>query len=186
LKLKRSDVADFFVLLVALATVYLEIDFMTFIKHAFLSLLTSSVVATGSGGTMAQGQAMPTAPSTEARTAAATQLIKAFAQAADRREVPALEALLHPGFRVIFTTAPNAAPVILDRAQFMKMVRDGKIGGADRSVNVASVGVVAGYASATATMAHSNANFQGAYSLIEHNGQWQLLQETVLMVPVAK
>jgi hypothetical protein len=178
--------ARFFPFLVALATLYLEMDLMTFLKHTLLSLLTSSVVATGSGGAIAQDKAMTAMQGGDARATAATQLIKAFAQAADRREVPALEALLHPGFRVVFTTAPNAPPVILDRAQFMQMVRDGKIGGADRSVTVSNVGLVEGYASATASMAHAKASFQGAYALIERNGQWQLLQETVLMVPVAK
>jgi Putative lumazine-binding len=160
-------------------------DLMTFLKHTLLSLLTSSVVATGSGGAIAQDKAMTAMQGGDARATAATQLIKAFARAADRREVPALEALLHPGFRVVFTT-PNAPPAILDRAQFMQMVRDGKIGGADRSVTVSNVGLVEGYASATASMAHTKASFQGAYALIERNGQWQLLQETVLMVPVAK
>jgi hypothetical protein len=144
------------------------------------------VVAASAGGAAAQDKATAAMPGGDTRAMAASQLIKAFAQAADRREVPALEALLHPGFRVVFTTAPDAAPVILDRAQFMQMVREGKIGGADRSVTVSHVGLVEGYASATASMAHANASFQGAYALIERKGQWQLLQETVLMLPVAK
>jgi hypothetical protein len=104
--------------------------------------------------------------------------------AASPREKPVHDA--HESVVAVITAAPNVPPVVLDRAQFMKMVRDGKIGGADRSVTVANVRLVEGYASATASMAHANASLKGDHGLIERSGQWQLLQETVLKFPVTK
>jgi Putative lumazine-binding len=109
------------------------------------------------------------------------QTIQNFAQASDRRETAALEAILHPAFRVVFTTKPGTAPTTLDRAQYLQMMRDGKIGGADRKVTVSNLSVAGDFAASTALMVRPDASFQGAYSLIEQNGRWLLLQEAVQM-----
>jgi Putative lumazine-binding len=117
----------------------------------------------------------------QARQAAATQVIEAFARAADRRDVAALEQVLHPAFRVMFTLDPGKAPTQLDRAQFLGMVREGKIGGADRQVVVSGVATADRFASASARMEHKDASFEGVYALVEQDGRWWLLQEAVTM-----
>ncbi len=117
----------------------------------------------------------------QARQAAATQVIEAFARAADRRDVPALEQVLHPSFRVMFTLDATKPPTQLDRAQFLGMVRDGKIGGADRQVVVSGFATTDHFASASARMQHKEASFEGVYALVEQDGRWWLLQEAVAM-----
>jgi Putative lumazine-binding len=113
--------------------------------------------------------------------AALQQTIQTFAQASDRRETAALEAILHPAFRVVFTTKPGTPPTTLDRAQYLQMMRDGKIGGADRKVSVSTLSVAGDFAASTALMVRPDASFQGVYSLIEQGGRWLLLQEAVQM-----
>lgn len=152
-----------------------------------LAMLPSKIfaasLALASACAFAQEKA-PLAPLTKETTAAsATQLIHHFARASDRRDVPALEALLHPAFRVVFNVKPGAVPTVLDRAQYLQMARDGKIGGPDRNVTVAHVNVAEGFATGTSRMVHEKAAFQSVFSLIQSDGQWLLLQEAVLMSP---
>jgi Putative lumazine-binding len=116
-----------------------------------------------------------------ARQVAATQVIEAFARAADRRDVAALEQVLHPSFRTLFTLDAAKPPTQLDRAQFLGMVREGKIGGADRQVVVSGLATADRFASASARMQHKDASFEGVYALVEQDGRWWLLQEAVTM-----
>jgi Domain of unknown function (DUF4440) len=128
--------------------------------------------------------AAPLAPLAKEITAAsATQLIHHFARASDRRDTPALEALLHPSFRVVFNVKPGTVPRVLDRATYLQMAREGKIGGPDRSVSVANVNMVDGFATGTSRMEHEKSIFQSVFSMIQSDGQWLLLQEAVLMSP---
>jgi Domain of unknown function (DUF4440) len=153
-------------------------------------MLTSKIsavsLALASACAFAQSAApiVPLAPLAKETTAAsATQLIHHFARASDRRDTPALEALLHPEFRVVFNVKPGAAPKVLDRAQYLQMARDGKIGGPDRNVSVVNLSVTEGFATGTSRMVHEKATFQSVFSLIQSDGQWLLLQEAVLMSP---
>lgn len=121
------------------------------------------------------------AASSASAQAAATQLIREFARASDKSDFAALQIVLHPAFRVVFNLKPGAAPTVLDRSQYLKLVSDGKVGGADRQVSISAISVGDGFASATARMVRPDAAFQGNYTLIQQDGQWWLLEEAVLM-----
>jgi Domain of unknown function (DUF4440) len=151
-------------------------------RKLWAAIPTTAIVALVASTGAATAQQSPVA-ATEAATANAAQLIKNFARASDRRDAPALEALLHPSFRVVFNVKPGTPPTVLERAQYLQMVRDGKIGGPDRSVTVFNVAFADGFASGTSRMVHANATFQSVFALIQSEGQWQLLQEAVLMTP---
>jgi hypothetical protein len=114
------------------------------------------------------------------------QLISAFALAADKADEGILESILHPAFRVVFCVKTDHSanpPTVLSRNLFLEMVRDGKIGGKERAVSVTKVSETIGFASVSAVMSNSYAEFHGEYSLIIENGNWLLLQEAVTMVP---
>jgi Putative lumazine-binding len=114
------------------------------------------------------------------------QLISAFAIAADNANEQILESILHPAFRVVFCvkTESSVSPTtVLSRNLFLEMVREGKIGGKERSVSISELSITNGFASVSAVMSHSDAEFHGNYSLIVEDGNWFLLQESVTMVP---
>lgn len=150
---------------------------MTTLQTAVTSLLIAgaSIVA------QAQTAAPLPALTKDTTAASATQLIQHFARASDRRDANMLETLLHPAFRVVFNVKPGSVPTVLDRAQYLKMAREGKIGGPDRSVSVANVSLTHGFATGTSRMEHDKASFESVFSLIQVDGQWMLLQEAVLM-----
>ncbi len=116
-----------------------------------------------------------------AANAAVEQTIRAFAQGSDSSKADTVDALLHPDFRVVFSMQPGTKPTTLDRKQYLQMMRDGKVGGAQRQVTVSGLSVANGFAQGAALMDRPDASFQGVYSLIQRDGQWLLLQEAVLM-----
>jgi Putative lumazine-binding len=150
----------------------------SFITSTMPRLAMSMAIGTLVPG-LGAAQGGNTAP--QARQAAATQVIEAFARAADRRDVAGLEQVLHPSFRVMFALDAAKPPTQLDRAQFLAMVREGKIGGADRQVLVSGLATTDRFASASARMQHKDASFEGVYALVEQDGRWWLLQEAVVM-----
>jgi hypothetical protein len=156
--------------------IFLKDFIMTFSKTAAALILLST-------NACAQAQTPLPPLLKETTSASATQLIHHFARASDRRDLPTLEAILHPSFRVVFNVKPGAVPTVLDRSQYLQMARDGKIGGPDRNVTVANVSLTEGFASGTSRMTHEKANFQSVFSLIQSDGQWLVLQEAVLMSP---
>jgi ketosteroid isomerase-like protein len=115
------------------------------------------------------------------KSLATEQIIQAFAQASDRSDAEALEQILHPDFRVVFTMKAGTSPTTLSRAQYIQMVRDGKIGGKPRKVELSGFSSSNSFATTKATMTRPDAVFTGVYSLIEQDGRWLLLQEAVLM-----
>jgi Putative lumazine-binding len=147
------------------------------------SQLTAATLLVAGASALAQAQAPLPALTKDTSSLAATQLIQHFARASDRRDTAALEALLHPAFRVVFNLKPGTAPTVLDREQYLQMARDGKIGGLDRNVTVTHISLANGFAIGTSRMEHEKATFQSAFSLIQSDGQWLLLQEAVLMSP---
>jgi Putative lumazine-binding len=125
--------------------------------------------------------AQSTAPATGLAQGSAVQVIETFARAADRRDVEGLERVLHPSFRILFTVDATKPPKQLDRAQFLALVREGKIGGQDRQVQVSAISAGERFATAAARMEHKGASFDGVYALVEQEGRWWLLQEAVMM-----
>jgi hypothetical protein len=131
--------------------------------------------------TMAAGSAAAQTSLKVGKAVSATQIVEAFADASDRADANALDAILHPGFRVVFSMKAGSPPSTLDRTQYLKMVRDGKIGGKARKIELSGFDTVDGFASIAAKMTRPDAIFNGVYSLIEQDGRWQLLQEAVVM-----
>jgi ketosteroid isomerase-like protein len=142
---------------------------------------TVAALAMSATVSLAQTKGAPMQIDETTANAAVQQTIRAFAQNSDRSQADALDSLLHPDFRVVFSMAPGGKPTTLDRKQYLQMVRDGKVGGVQRQVALSSVSVTNGFAQGTALMDRPDASFQGVYSLIQRDGQWLLLQEAVLM-----
>ena len=95
-----------------------------------------------SGASFAQSRVADASPVPEVTSIGALQLIQTVARAADRRDLPTLEHLLHPAFRVVFKLVPDGPPTVLDRVQYLQMVREGKL--ADKASASPTQGVYGG------------------------------------------
>jgi Putative lumazine-binding len=109
--------------------------------------------------------------------------VERFTGAADRRDLPALEAVLHSDHRVVFAVrgAPSAAT--MTRAQFLDGFRAGTFGGTPRTTRVDSVEVKGALAHAAVTIDGGGAHFESRFVLIHGTSGWQLVDDATLFTP---
>jgi len=143
------------------------------LKHVATALLAPALMA-----------ATPVLAQHEPPLSVARSVIEAFVAAADRRDVSTLEGLLDPHYRVVFNQTAGTPPTVLEREQYLQMLREGKLGGKPRKLTVAAIVGAEGFAAVVAQSQHDSARFHGVYSLVQRGPRWWLLQETVLMTPL--
>ncbi len=129
--------------------------------------------------------ATPAPAQQEPPLSGARSVIEAFVAAADRRDVAALDGLLDPHYRVVFNQAAGTPTTVMGREQYLQMLQEGKLGGKPRALTVTAIVGAEGFAGAVAKSQHDSARFHGVYSLVQRGPRWWLLQETVLMTPLA-
>lgn len=130
-------------------------------------------------GAMLASRVLPSsAPSAQARA-----VVERFAEAADARDLDALESVLHPDFRVSFVVKGTAQAQAMDRASYLGLAREGKIGGDRRRVKISSVEVNGELAFVRVRLTGAAAQFESMQTLLLSDGQWRVLNETVLFSP---
>ncbi|NJS36555.1 MAG: nuclear transport factor 2 family protein [Brachymonas sp.] len=155
---------------------------MTFLNTSHNRRATGLLVAAGlAAGAASSPLSAQTLPSSDPTQGLAAQVIREFIAAGDQRDVNALENLLHPEFRILFATTAGATTTTMPRAQYLQLLRDGKLGGKPRKLEVGAFVGTGGHAVGTAVAMHDTARFDGHYALVQRDGRWQIAQETVLM-----
>jgi hypothetical protein len=109
--------------------------------------------------------------------------VRAFAAAADARDLTAMEALLDGGFQIAFTVKGSGEVSALSRAVYLSLLKEGKAGGLPRRVEVLAVAVDGALARATAVLESDAARFESAYTLARRDGRWILLQDATVFAP---
>lgn len=111
--------------------------------------------------------------------------VRAFAAAADARDLAALDAALHPDFRVLLTRPGAAGVTVLPRAAYTQMARDGKVGGTARAVVVHAAATRGDLAWASVTLTGAAARFESLLTLARHDGAWRVVEDATRFTPVA-
>lgn len=115
--------------------------------------------------------------------AAVRALVADFARAGDARDVPAIEAVLHPAFRVAFTVKGKPGLTLMSRADYIGAAKAGRIGGDTRALTIDRVRVQDDLAVVEGRLAGSKADFQVAWTLARTPEGWRLLQDAVVFAP---
>lgn len=115
----------------------------------------------------------------------ATQTVEAFALAADTRDASALELLLHPEFRVVFSMKGSNEASVLPRSTWFGMFHQGKIGGVPRSLTVSSASADRGLSVVMATLEGASGRFESVYTVVRDNSGCRILQDAVIFTPPA-
>lgn len=115
---------------------------------------------------------------------AVTGAIEQFVQAGDRQNAEHLEKLLHPDYRVVWNMPDKGTTTVLDRATYLTMIREKKIGGDDRQLTIESVEMIEGGNALVRTVLHGEkADFNSLFSLVQDKtGSWLLVQDQVYML----
>ncbi|MFN0251100.1 MAG: nuclear transport factor 2 family protein [Kofleriaceae bacterium] len=126
----------------------------------------------------------PEEPAT--RTPAQLEVIAAverFGRAADARDLPALEAVLHADHRVVFAVRGAPSASTLTRAQFLDGFRAGTFGGTPRTARVNAVEVHGALAHAAVVLDGGGAHFDSRLVFVRGAGGWQLVDDATLFTP---
>lgn len=121
--------------------------------------------------------------SVEAGESKPEAVVKAFAKAGDARDVPALEALLHPDYRVAFLVSGTNTPSMMNKADYLGLAKAGKIGGDRRSVEILNVERQGNLAFVRTRLTGKKAAFESMQTTVKTKGGWKLLGESVLFSP---
>lgn len=102
-----------------------------------------------------------------------------FIEAGDSRNLVALDAVLHPEFRVIANQLNGGTTTaVINRSDYLALIDSGKLGGDKRTVKIESLEVVENNAAVRATITGTTTVFQTFYHVIRtERGQWQLIQD---------
>lgn len=130
---------------------------------------------------------LPVTPATGgARAATPEAAVRALTRAADRRDVPAMRALLHADYRVTFAIAGKPGATVLDRATYLNLAKAGKIGGTPRTVALGWQKADGEFAQVQATLTGAPARFDMVFTVVKGADGWQVISESTRMVPTPK
>lgn len=102
-----------------------------------------------------------------------------FVTAGDARNTDQLDTLLHPQFRVVANQLMGSTTVsIITKDQYLTLMKEGKLGGDKRTLQIESVEIIGKNASAKVKITGKALTFESFYHLIQTpEGQWQLVQD---------
>lgn len=125
------------------------------------------------------------AQSKKADRAAIEKTLHAFNKAGNTPDPEALENLLHDQFRVVLNRAFGGNDVsIMDKQTYIGMIRDGKIGGVERSLKIEDIDVMDHMASVKAVMENDKLVFHTRWLLVKNpENQWVLVSDAPLVTP---
>ena len=107
-------------------------------------------------------------------------IIYQFAQSGDERDIEILETtILHEEFRVTLNRLFGGEKLTtLSKSAYIQMIKDGKLGGDKRTVEILLLDIIKENAIAKVKLVGSKMTFTSHYLLVKNGeGQWQLLND---------
>jgi Putative lumazine-binding len=107
------------------------------------------------------------------------KVIELFVKAGDAQNTDQLDTVLHDHFRVIANQLMGSSAIsVITKDQYLALMREGKLGGDSRILDIQSLEVIGKNASAKVKITGKTLTFESFYHLIQNNeGQWQLVQD---------
>jgi len=106
-----------------------------------------------------------------------SEVVHTFSTAGDKQDASLLETVLHPQFRAVvhrFMGAPDVS--LMDRANFLQLLRDKKIGGDKREVHILHTEITNNIATVKAILEGKALRFTNYISLVKlEDGSWQIV-----------
>lgn len=110
-----------------------------------------------------------------------TIAVRQFVAAGDRRDAQILASVLHPDFRVL-ARMPDGLQV-MDRALYLSLVDQEKIGGVPRETTVHTVLLQGDLATVRGSLASAKADFDCTWTLVRQDDDWRVIQDAVVFRP---
>lgn len=106
-------------------------------------------------------------------------VIQLFVKGGDERDTTKLEEVLHGNFRVVANQLMGSSTInVITKDQYLALIREGKLGGDNRVLDIQSVEIIGKNASAKVKIIGKALTFESFYHLIQNNeGKWKLVQD---------
>jgi hypothetical protein len=106
-----------------------------------------------------------------------SEAVNTFAMAADQQNADRLDKILHPQYRAVVHRLFGGTDVsLMDKALYLQLIRDKKIGGDKRTVHLIDVDVVNNIATVKALFQGKELKFTTFVSLLKlPDGTWQIV-----------
>lgn len=107
------------------------------------------------------------------------EAIETYVSAGDQRDAAKLDSILHQHFRVVANQLMGSSTVnVITKEQYIGLVKDGKLGGDSRSIEIITLEIVNKNASARVRLKGKALSFDTFYQFIQSpEGHWQLVQD---------
>ncbi len=107
-------------------------------------------------------------------------VVRAFSRAGDQQDAPAMQNILHPEFRTLFTFGRAGDATLLPREQYLAMLRAKKLGGDIRTVYVSEVQRPShNVAYVKSTLVGKKGTLHSLMILVRHKDRWTVYQDSV-------
>lgn len=105
------------------------------------------------------------------------EAVRAFARGSDQQDAAGLDKVLHPQFRAVVNRAFGSADVsLMDKAAYLQLIRDKKIGGDTRDVHLVQTDITNNIATVKAIFQGKLLRFTTFVSLVKlPDGTWQVV-----------
>lgn len=106
-------------------------------------------------------------------------IITQFVEAADRQDADKVASVLHEDFRVVMNQLFGSTEIsFMNKAVYVQLIRDKKMGGGKRTIDFVSVDVVNQNASVKVLLKGKTMVFESLLHLIKTtDGKWQLIND---------
>ena len=106
------------------------------------------------------------------------EAVQQYISAGDLRNAESLDSILHPQFRVVANQLLGSSEVsIITKDQYLQLVRAGKLGGDNRTVEITSVQIIHNNAAVTVKLKGRVLSFESLYHLSKINNTWQMVED---------
>ncbi|MEM9887118.1 MAG: nuclear transport factor 2 family protein [Bacteroidota bacterium] len=112
-------------------------------------------------------------------TEAIIQAVELFSDSADKRNVKAMETIMHADFRAIVNRVFGSAEVsIMDKSLYLDLLKQGKLGGEEREVTIESIHLEGHNALVKATLEGKELRFITFMQLVKAtSGEWKVISD---------
>jgi Putative lumazine-binding len=107
------------------------------------------------------------------------EVTERYVKAGDARNTDQLDSLLHDHFRVVANQLLGSTAInVISKDQYLTLMREDKLGGDIRTLDIQSLEIIGKNASAKVKITGKALTFESFYHLIQNTeGQWQLVQD---------
>lgn len=110
---------------------------------------------------------------------AVSKAVHAFSQSADTKDLKKMETVLHDDFRAIVNQAFESEKVeFMDKSLYLQLLKDGKIGGSKRKVELLSIDMTVNTAIVKAKLSGEQLIFTTFIQVVKNaKGEWKVLSD---------